>query len=497
MINKKTISVNILFSIVQIFITGLSYYFLYKFLLQKAGTNLMGVWAIVLSVSSTANIASFGIGAGVVRQTAVFIAQSNKTDINKLIHTSLIFLGLVIGAVCILIYIIAPYWIRSVISPDYNKVAMDLIPFSLGSLFLNSLGSVFLSCLDGFQKNYLRSIIYILSFAVLLGFSYYLVPRFALKGIAYAQIIQAVFIILSGIISVKYIFRSLSFFPLTWNKPVFKKIFSFGIQEQIISICQLCFDPFTKSVLSSYGNLSMVTYYEMANRFVTQLRGFIISANQVLIPVFTSVNEKSEQMAKELYQKVFTSNFILSILYLTVTISCVVPVAVIWIGEYNVVFVFSTILLALAYWSNIVMSPSYFSNMGEAKLRDNVLGNIIIAILNVLLCFVLGYFYKGYGVISGWVFAMATGSFFILISYHKKKQISYLSFLSAKQKMFVVVTLVCSMATGILLFYLKWMNIWLLFLIAGTVIGLASLFVLLTMPPFNSLLQIIKAKFRN
>src|SRR5207249_3820855 len=127
---------------------------------------------------------------------------------------------------------------------------------------LNALSGIFVSCIDGLQKNYIRSLIYIFSFFILISFSYLLVPRYGLLGIAYAQLIQATFLLVCSIICLKLIFKPLKFFPLVWDKPIFRNIFSFGIQEQIISICQLFFDPFTKSILGGFGNLSMVTYYE-------------------------------------------------------------------------------------------------------------------------------------------------------------------------------------------------------------------------------------------
>ncbi len=494
MINKKAISLNILFSLLQILITGITYYFLYKFLLQKIGTDLMGVWAIVLSISSTANIANLGIGASVVRFTAKYKANAEMQNINKLLHTSLLFLGAVFLGICLIVYLIAPVWLHAVIKMDYYNAAITLIPYSLLCLMLNAISGIFVSCIDGLQKNYIRSLIFIVSFVILLSGSYIIVPKYGLIGVAYAQLIQAGFLLLSAMASLKLIFRPLQLFPMAWDKGIFKSIFSFGIQEQVISICQLFFDPFTKSILGSFGNLGMVTYYEMANRLVTQLRSFLVSANQVFIPVFTSTNEKSAETAHNLYKKVFSISFLLSILWLSFIIASVIPISKIWIGQLNNEFVIITILLAFAYWCNIVISPAYFANMGTATLKDNVAGNVIIAVLNILLCFCLGYFFTGYGVVVGWSMALAVGSLYIMYKYHRRNSLAITQLITKKDVVVIVFSFFyCSFC--LLLFHFKSdLNVWIMFGIDLFIFFLVCAVVYTIHPVSKMLVNIIKKK---
>jgi O-antigen/teichoic acid export membrane protein len=494
MANKKTISINIFFSLLQIFITGISYYFLYKFLLQKMGADLMGVWAIVLSISSTANVANLGIGASVVRYAAKFKVTGQLDNINKLIHTSFLFLGGVFFVIIIIVYLIAPLWLHAVIKPDYYNAAIQLIPYSLLCLLLNALSGIFLSCIDGLQKNYIRSLLYIFSFVLLILFSYLLVPKYGLIGIAYAQLIQAIFLLIGSVISLKIIFKKLVLYTIKWDKEIFKSIFTFGIQEQIISICQLCFDPFTKSILGSFGNLGMVTYYEMSNRFVTQLRGFLVSANQVFIPVFTSSNEESPDATKVLYKKVFSISFLLSILWLFFIVASVIPISKIWIGYVNNDFVIITILLAFAYWCNIVISPAYFANMGSANLKANVVSNIIIAVLNVALCFGFGYFFTGYGVVMGWSIALSVGSLYVIYIYHKTNKLTTAFLLTKVDGLVVVLSLLYCLFCFIFFNFKGNLNVWIMFIIDFFVFLLICLTVYFFHPVSKALINSMKKK---
>ena len=317
-------------------------------------------------------------------------------------------------------------------------------------------------------------------------------PQYGLIGVAYAQLWQAGFLLLGSLISLKLALKQFKPFVVGWDKAIFKNIFSFGIQEQIISICQLCFDPLTKSMLGSFGSLQMVTYYEMANRLVVQLRGFLVSANQVFIPVFAGSHEKSKDGIQRLYGQVFSINFLLSILWVSFIIASVVPVSNIWIRQTNSQFIIITVLLAFAYLTNIIMSPAYFANMGRAILRDNVIGNVIIGVLNLTLCLVLGFFYKGYGVITGWSIALSVGSLYTLFKYHKEYRLHIKTLLSNKDIIISIVGIFYGITVFLFFYYNNHINVWLMFGIDIFVFLLLCVLVYKIHPVSKMLMNIIK-----
>ena len=57
--SKKRISINVIFSILQVIIVGLIYLIIYKLLLSKLGVERLGVWSLILATTSVANIANF------------------------------------------------------------------------------------------------------------------------------------------------------------------------------------------------------------------------------------------------------------------------------------------------------------------------------------------------------------------------------------------------------------------------------------------------------
>ena len=63
------------------------------------------------------------------------------------------------------------------------------------------------------------------------------------------------------------------------------------------------FEPVTKGLLSRYGGLAMVGYYEMASRMVLQFRIMIVSANQVLVPVIAALQETAPDRIRTIYRE--------------------------------------------------------------------------------------------------------------------------------------------------------------------------------------------------
>jgi O-antigen/teichoic acid export membrane protein len=51
----------------------------------------------------------------------------------------------------------------------------------------------------------------------------------------------------------------------------------------------MLYDPITKALLTKFGGLSLVGYYEMANKLIYQIRSLKVSANQILVPAFADL----------------------------------------------------------------------------------------------------------------------------------------------------------------------------------------------------------------
>ena len=192
----------------------------------------------------------------------------------------------------------------------------------------------------------------------------------------------------------------------------------YGTNFQIVSIVGMMFEPVTKGLLSRYGGLPMVGYYEMASRMILQFRTMIVSANQVLVPVIAALQETAPDSIRTIYRESYRLMVYLSVPLFSGLMAAIPVISELWIGVYEGTFVFFAMVLTVAWFLNMLISPAYFANLGTGQLLWNTVGHVVIGVLNLILGVVLGVLYGGIGVVWGWAAALIIGSSLILLSYH-------------------------------------------------------------------------------
>lgn len=450
---KSKIIYNSLSAVFQVIVVGIVYIILYKYLLETIGIKLLGVWSLIIATTSIVLIANFGISTSIVKFVSTYHTRKDYQSLKKLIFTAAVFILVTYCLISLFIFVIAQKALPYFIEPDYIQIALEILPYSLLSLLINAFGGVISSSLDGIQKNYIRSYIITFSSVLLLGLSILLTPDFGLKGLIFAQIFQAVLILA---MSFYYLNKHISgVFELKWNwsKPIFREIISYGLKLQVLSFMQMSFEPVTKALLSKFGGLAMVGYYEMASRLVSQFRSIIVNANQVVIPVIASAKETNTSYIKNLYYKSFAIILFLNTIITTVVILSAPIISKLWIGSFEPVFIFAVVINSLAVFINICSNPAYFSYMGEGKLNPLILSYFFITFLNVSLAFILGYFFGGYGVIVAWNLAFMLGSLLVVMQYHKSTGFK-LGEIITRNDMRLLASCMLLAGTAIYLFYL-------------------------------------------
>jgi O-antigen/teichoic acid export membrane protein len=378
----------------------------------------LGIWSLVLATTSATQVANLGLSGSVVKFVAKYVARNEDKNVSGVIQTAGISLGVIIGFVLLAGYPLIK-WVLDLVLPHSSLgFALNILLYALFSLWLAAITGIFQSGLDGLQRIYIRNLLVMggsIFFALLcLAFA----PKYGLIGLAFAQIINNSTILIISWILIKRFLPVLPIIPYQWNKDIFKEIINYGINFQIISVATMLYDPVTKALLSKFGGLSMVGYYEMANKMILQFRALIVSANQVLVPAIADLKEKAPEKIQAVYMTSYKLLFYLSSPLFSLMVAFIPTISRIWIVHYEKIFIIFGILLTIGWLLNIFAGPAYFANLGTGKLRYNVISHIIIGLLNAGLGFLLGIFYGGIGVVIGWVISLSIGSSVIYISYH-------------------------------------------------------------------------------
>lgn len=446
--SRNKIIINALSSSLQAIIIGVVYFFLYRFLLNKFGADLLGVWSLVLATSSLASVANFGITSSVVRFVSLYNKEDDLESVQRLIFTSVVFMLLLFTAFSVLVYPAATFILSKILDQRYIVIAKQILPFSLICLIVNAVAGVFASVLDGFQKNYIRNIIFTISSLVMLFASYWLSIEYGMKGVAYAQILQSLFtlfVCLFFVISMSA--HSMSGFK--WDKKIFKDLFSYGMKFQVISIAAMLNEPITKILLVKFGGLIFSGYYEMANRLVMQVRSIIVNANQSLVPVIVQFSDDKNKVLS-MFRKTFSIVFTTSLLSMVALCFFSYLICFYWINHLEITFINVIALLSCATFINLLCGPIFFTYVANAELNKLIIFHLILGVSNVILSILLGFLFKSYGVILAWIISILFSFLYLLNTFASEFNFKLIDAVNLKTKVFFIITVVIVIANYII-----------------------------------------------
>ena len=397
---RKQVFLNARVSIAQTIVVGLVLFILYRYLLATIGVEQLGLWSVVLASTSISRISELGLSGSVVK------------------------FGILIAGLIIISYPFLKWLLEYILPSNAIFVALLLFPYALVSLWITAVAGIFISGLDGCHRIDLRGFLMIAANIVYLLLTVMLVPYHGIMGLAYAQVIQASILLLASWFLLRYVLPDLPFLPHKFSRSLFREMITYGINFQIASIMMMLFEPVTKALLSKFGNLSMVGYYEMANRMVIQFRALIVSTNQVIVPAIANLHETAPGKLQGIYKDSCRLILYIAIPFYGVIAALIPVISELWIGHYESLFLTFACLLIFGCFFNTMAGPAYFDNLGRGRLRWNTISHVTMGGMNLILGYYLGSQFGGIGVVVAWVFSLVFGSCIVVIAYHSDSEIS-------------------------------------------------------------------------
>lgn len=419
--NRQIIN-NSLFSLVQIVVVTALTFILYKYIIEILGLEKLGLWSLILSVTSLANIGNLGFTGSLIKFSAELSAEKEFAKINAILNTSIVGVSIIAAVLLLGVYVIGYNTLDFFVEDKWLESGRTLLSFALLSLYLNILSGLYFSILEGLNMAYLRSLAFIISTICYVVSAIFFANEYDIIGLAYAQILQATLFLVLGItLSLRFV-KGFRIFYFKWHKKLMIEVFNYGVNFQIMGIAQMLYDPITKSILSRYGGLDFVAIFEMTSKLVRQVRMVPAAILQNIVPKIVTLNvTKGSNKVKEAYKRINNINLFLlfSSVFLLIPLSKIF--SIILLDETNASFVISLIILSFGWAINSLNIPAYMVNLGTGHLKWNVVGHVIIGILNLVLCFLIGYFFEnGIYITIGWIASLIVGSSIIVLEYHKR-----------------------------------------------------------------------------
>ncbi len=204
---------------------------------------------------------------------------------------------------------------------------------------------------------------------------------------------------------------------------IFRELINYGAKFQVISVFQMLYEPITKGLISKFRWFSLsldimkwrLDYSESSEGINCQCKPSDGSGS-------SPYKQYSEGKFKRIIQQNDVYNFFckrslnLCFTYFYTNYFHFVDRS---LGA-NICF-FNVAFINFHFCKYI--RTAYFSCVGEGNLNLILKSQIMIGILNLILGYVLGYYFSGKGVIVSWAISVAISSFYLFYNYQKEKDI--------------------------------------------------------------------------
>jgi len=397
----------------------------YPIYLHFLGYEKYGVWLVLATVLSFAQLGDLGIRQAVMKLVAEEHGRFNMQGVCEYATTGVVIL--IVSGLCILVTVLLlKHQIALAFGLDQHNTDMViwLLPYmtclSVYVLLVHSCNAM----LSGLGRMDLANSIRIFG-----RISALLVSIFCLykgRGAASLLIGNTVSYLVIHIMSLVFLRRIIGgpwfrFRHLRWKRC--QKLFGFGGSVFGASAIRMLVDPFNKLMLTRYAGVTTVPVYEIAFRATAQIKGLFVSA---LSPLMPEVSQLSGQLTGAARTRVVRINRKARRL----TTACMGPLVVgllfvapwllaLWLrARYDPAVVPAFRLALIVHFVSLLGVPAYYTLLGMGRSKCAILGALIIAVGNVvvvsIMVLVVGYLSVNAVLLSLIVFVAMTSLFYML-----------------------------------------------------------------------------------
>jgi O-antigen/teichoic acid export membrane protein len=260
-----------------------------------------------------------------------------------------------------------------------------------------------------------------------------LVPSYGLRGVIFAQIVQAIIILIFSWIWIKRRLPELNVIPKKWSFKILKSMLSYGVNISLTNASSFLMDPITKIFLTKLGNPSLSAYFELSSQFIQRFRGILLTANSAVIPKIAENTINNKKYVKEIYSENLKIAIILSLAAYSVLIASSDLISIAMFNDIQPTFINILNILTISWLINVLAAPAYFSNLGTGNVSINSITQIMMGSLNLMLCYIFGNELSGLGVTFSYAAAVSLSSISLYIFYHKYMNIDWNIFINLKE----------------------------------------------------------------
>ncbi|MFK7967476.1 MAG: lipopolysaccharide biosynthesis protein [Burkholderiaceae bacterium] len=420
----RRLSINAVASSGTIIVAAVLLFELYRFLARTIGIEQIGAWSLLVACASLVRLGEFGLVGSVVKFVASELGAKNKSAAANTAMMSIIIVAFGVGIACFILWPVVNWLlVHSVANQALLELTQQMLPWVLAATWMASVVTTLAGAIDGAQRTDMRAIMMVCGSVVQLLLVYAYVPTqglFAMAPIQFAFVaFQAVLLLLALI----WILRREQCPAPRWRTDQLKNLLRYGGGYQLNAIGQILFEPTVRWLLGAFASLTLIGYYELANRAIAQFRQVITAAYQMLVPFianrFGASNDQAKQSAP-FYREALHLLLIVILPYFAL-IGGMLPFGLtFWAGEYAPEFVWIGVLCLTGWFVNTLAVPAFMLYLSIGRLRWVVANQLTIGVLNVVFAGLGGAWFGGPGVVIGAMSALAIGSLVVITQFHRE-----------------------------------------------------------------------------
>jgi len=391
---KKKLIKNTSVNYLSTFITAGLGFVLFPFILKNIGSELYGLYILIIAFSGYLSLMEGGVGTATVKFISQHLAKNEKKEINEIVINSLIYYIFIGFSIAVFLILIALFFIGFLKIPnEYLTLTKNTLFFTSILVFINWPLSLFRKVLEGKQRYTITSGLTAV-FAIIRFLLIVLCLRRSNNVLLFLIIINFSVQILQNLIFAIYAFRNTDFLKLDFSlvsKKIFKKIFGFSWALFVLQICGIIVYNTDKIIISIFLPISSMVLYEACFRIHNFIRMVNGLASSAVIPAASSLNAKGN-FAK-LNELFFKGSKYATIIVLPLTITTIIfskYIVEYWLGpEYSsIVF---PMQLFISYWAlncSFALGGSVLVAIDKIKYMlwysvGGAVGNLILSLILV------------------------------------------------------------------------------------------------------------------
>jgi len=368
----------------------------YPLYLYFLGFEKYGVWLVLSTVLSFAQLGNLGIGGAVMKLVAEEHGRNNIDGIQKYLMTAISIL-LISGSIALAIILIFKSQIVGLfkLSDENARTAMWLLPY-IGILSIYVFVVQALSAtLSGLGRMDLVNYTLALGRIIAVGIASFLL--FTGRGIESLLIGNSASYIFIHIVSLIYIYRIKSFRFIqiaNFDTASCKRLLKFGGWVFGDYLTRMLLNPFNKLMLSRYVGVSVLPVYEIASGMSMQARGLVVAGLRAMIPEISRLGAEQNNLANnridQIYKRAIKVIWIVGLPCYIALYFLAVPLLKLWLGHKYVEILPSIFqIILIGTFLNLLCVPAYYTLMALYAVRHCFISTVVQAITNIFIIFVV------------------------------------------------------------------------------------------------------------